>query len=475
MPWSHPALATVAAQLTERTGLAFPEHRQEGAELGIRRAMSRAGITDPEEYAQRLQADGPVLDELIVELTVGETYFFREWPHFEFIRRQVLPEIQQRRGAAALIRIWSAGCASGEEPYSLAILLETEGLHDRANILATASSREALARAQAGTYRPWSLRDWGASVVAPYLRRSGDTLVLDERFRRRVRFQYLNLAQDVYPSWTTGICGIDLILCRNVLIYLDADAIRRVAARLYEALAPGGWLILGSCDPPLREAAPFEAVVTGSGIFYRRPVGPGGHVVTAAERCSAESKVHVGAVTVACPETPRNEPSAEDRLEAARQAAAVGNYARAVELTRRLTSEAGQVLHVRALANLDTRQAEQACTEALRRRPVSTELHYLRAVLLLDLGRDEDAIQALRHMLYLDRSLTIAHSTLGTILWRQGDRAGARRAFRRALALSAARPVEELVPLAEGEHAGRLAAAAAAQLAILDGEMKEQR
>jgi chemotaxis protein methyltransferase CheR len=201
MPWSHPAVAAIAQQVAVRTGLAFPEQRQDSAELGIRRAMSRAGVTELERYAQRIETDRASLEELIAELTVGETYFFREWPQFEFIRRQVLPEIQQRRGGDAVFRIWSAGCASGEEPYSLAILLETEGLQDRAHILATDISREALARAEAGRYRSWSLRDQGAQIVAPYLCRSGDTFVLAERIRRRVSFQYLTLPRMCTPRW----------------------------------------------------------------------------------------------------------------------------------------------------------------------------------------------------------------------------------------------------------------------------------
>jgi chemotaxis protein methyltransferase CheR len=129
---------------------------------------------------------------------------------------------------------------------------------------------------------------------------------------------------------------------------------------------------------------------------------------------------------------------------------------------------AGAALHIRALANLEPRLAERACAEAVARHALSAELHYLHAALLLELGRDDEAVQAVRRVIYLDRSLAVGHFTLGALLRGRGDLAGARRAYRNARDLCAARPPEETVPLGDGEPAGRLAAAAAAELGTLD-------
>jgi chemotaxis protein methyltransferase CheR len=146
---------------------------------------------------------------------------------------------------------------------------------------------------------------------------------------------------------------------------------------------------------------------------------------------------------------------------------AQGDYAGAAALAGELPGDpAAAVLHVRALANLEATRAERACAAALGRHPLSAELHYLHAMLLIELRRDEEAIQALRRVLYLDRSLAIAHFTLGALLWRRGDPAGGRRAYRNAHALCAARPPDEIVPLSDGERAGRLAEAATYQLAL---------
>jgi chemotaxis protein methyltransferase CheR len=481
MTWTHPTYASVARLLEERTGLSFPPQRQETAEQGMRRAMTRAGITEPTRYQARVAHDAAALDDLIVELTVGETYFFREPAQFAFIRREVFPAIRKLRGPEHRLRLWSAGCASGEEAYSLAILLEEEGLADKAHLLATDISREALVRARQAIYGTWSLRGEGAATAARYLRAlepsarkgSGERkrYVLSDSLRRRVVFEHLNLALDVYPSFATGTWGMDLILCRNVLIYFEREAGRRVARRLYESLAPGGWLITASSDPPLGGEAPFETLVTEAGVFYRRPDGASSSADLPAEDTYTVQPEPVVTPLPAASAILAVPPPAHqsDDLDEARNAFAAGNYVRAAEVTRDLLDNpAAAALYVRSLANLDPSRAAQAAAELAAWHPLTPELHYLHAVLLLDLDRDTEAIRTLRRVLYLDRALATAHFTLGALLSHRGDRAGARRAYRTAYTLCAGRPADEVVPLSDGEHAGRLADAAAAALALLD-------
>jgi chemotaxis protein methyltransferase CheR len=164
-------------------------------------------------------------------------------------------------------------------------------------------------------------------------------------------------------------------------------------------------------------------------------------------------------------------PETPDPLAAAREALARGEYARAAALAGGLAGDAEAcAVHVRALANVDPAEARRACAEAAARHPLAPELHYLEAVLLVELGRDEEAARAARRVLYLDRSLAAAHLTLASVLLRLGDLAGARRAYRNARDHCAARPAGEVVALTDGEHAGRLAEAAAAQLAVLDAD-----
>src|SRR5262249_5413501 len=143
----------------------------------------------------------------------------------------ILPEFRRRWRGIPVVRAWSAGCASGEEAYSLAMVFAEEGLADRAYLLATDVSGAALAKARRATYGSWALRGDGAAAALPHLERHGDRFVVKEPIRRLVTFERLNLALDLYPSLETGTLGLDLILCRNVLIYFDSVTIRAVADR----------------------------------------------------------------------------------------------------------------------------------------------------------------------------------------------------------------------------------------------------
>jgi len=439
MTWTHAAYESVTHFVSDRTGLSFV-NRRDSAEAGIDRAAARAGVADPARYLERLQGDADALNDLLAELTVGETYFFREPAQFQFLRRTVLPDLCRRRGPAHTLRAWSAGCASGEEAYSLAMLFEEEGLGEQSQLLATDLSRAALERGRRGVYRTWSLRGEGAASARPHLKPAGDSFRVRERLRRRVTFAPLNLAEDSYPSAASGVWDMDLILCRNVLIYFDAETVRQVARRLLASLAVGGWLITASSDPPLAPAAPFESVVAEEGVFYRRPEPQAPPAGAREDEEEKEQLLSPSSLALDhAPPTPA-EPAPVD-AEAAR---------------------------VRALATSGAIEAERYCAEVLRRHPLSTELSYLRGLLLMDLGRDEEAVAALRRVLYLDRSLAVAHFALGEALRRQGDRDGARRAYRNARDLSAACPPDQPVPLADGARAGSLAETAAAQLARLD-------
>jgi chemotaxis protein methyltransferase CheR len=512
--WTDGAFEALAHLLGTRTGLTFAPERRAGAELAIRRAMARARVSDPARYLDRIKHEGALLDDLIGELTIGETYFFREPAQFQFIRDVILPELQKSRGAAHTIRVWSAGCASGEEAFSLAMLFDEAGLPERTHLLATDISRAALAKARPAIYSAWSLRGEGAAAARPYLSHVGDRYVVDPSIRKRVSFEYLNLALDLYPSYASGTWGLDLILCRNVLIYFDRATVRNVASRLHASLAEGGWLITASSDPPLAEWAPFETVLTDQGVFYRRRAEPLGPLPACGDRDSDTRPQRLsdflrsrgegpgwGAMTptsgntTAHPDPPlqgwreENGPSqvagpsgqgdgktTEEILKAARADLFRGDYARAAEQTRDLVDDAGaSALHVRALANLDPVLAERACAEAATRHPLASALQYLRALLLLGLGREGEAARAARRLIYLDRSLALAHFLLGSILQRHGNRKGAWRAYRNAHDLCTARPEGEIVPLSDGEPAGRLAEAARVQMQRLETVSEERR
>ncbi|MCP3099635.1 chemotaxis protein CheR [Myxococcus sp. K15C18031901] len=268
--WSHPGFPSVLALVEERAGLSSPSCPA-SAEEGISRAMARAGLSDFDAYRARITADPAAMDDLLTELTIGETYFFRTPEHYEHLRRVILPELRERFEPARRIRLWSAACASGEEPYSMAALLMNEGWGGRMEVHASDVSRAALNRARRAQYGEWSLRGPWADRMRPYLQQEGRHYLLSQDVKQAVRFSYLNLALDTWPSADSGIWKLDVIFCRNVLIYFNPATVAAVARRLHDALDEGGYLFMGPSDPPLGGLAPFETLLTEWGVLYRRP------------------------------------------------------------------------------------------------------------------------------------------------------------------------------------------------------------
>jgi chemotaxis protein methyltransferase CheR len=235
-----------------------------------------------------------------------------------------------------------------------------------------------------------------------------------------------------------GLFALDLILCRNVLIYFDQATIEAVERRLFAALAPGGFVLLGPSDPMLGKHAPFEVRITDHGLCYQRP----------------ESVVS---------RTLRPPPPAV--VQQLQPSHVPGAFEPRAVSTAPPTLEPSPAADVRAAWR--TRGPEAGLRECERRlegNALSAELHHVHALLLLDLGRENDALAAARRTLYLDAKLAIAQFTLGSILERAGRPSEARRPYRNALDAAAARPRDELLPLTEGVLAGALAEAARSAL-----------
>ncbi|MHB1169735.1 MAG: CheR family methyltransferase [Longimicrobiales bacterium] len=519
MGWSRPEYGRVAALIAERTGLTFPVSRQQDMERALREA-----IDDPTSDArvrELLADDTAARDELIASLTVGESYFFRDPGQFRLLREEIVPGLAALRGNAP-IRMWSAGCAAGEEAYSLAILGAQLGLRDRTTVLGTDISRVRLAAARRASYTKWALRGLEEDEVERHFTPDGKRWVLKPAYTGRVDFRYLNLAEDLYPSLTAGIWGFDVILCRNVLIYFDRETIARVAERLIASLSEDGWLLLGASDPAIGEFVDCDVVLTPAGLVYRRPSqagepgrsagawastrfasadrdwagvpGPtqtvdpdaGDIDVDAAENFDVTAAAAAQAQPAGPPaeepaapvaEAPTGVPSREapdEAAEAVRAAYAARDYARAATLAEAQlqvhdTADL-RVLHVRSLANLgELAAAGRASAAALERHRDSAELLYLHALLLVEAGQWRDAAASARRALYLDRTLIVAHLTLALALKRTGDLDGARRALQNAASLLADAPADAIVPASDGERVGRLRTNVDAQLRLIEG------
>lgn len=400
----------------------------------VRRTARRAGASSPAGYARRLEQDPVAREELADALRVPETYFLRSAQQLEAVRHQALPALTVTRPGP--LRIWSAGCASGEEAYSLAIVLETADLGGRGRILATDRSAAALAAAAEGVYGARSLRSLEPSQRDRYFTAAAATgrHAVAARLRRHVTFQQHDLVADPFPS------GLDLIVCRNVLLYLTEEHGAAVVERFAAALAPGGWLVLGSADPHHHAADVLERVRTGSGSLYRRHAGAGLPVAQARSPARGGRPLRAARPAVG-PAPPVS--GARDRSDSTSR--------ETPELVVAPDVEFGQV----ELGAVELEHAIDRCRAALVDRPLEAGLHERLATLLLEAGRAEQAHRVATAAVFLDPERALAQLVLGRSLLAMAEPASAARTFRHARELLVDLPVDAPVG-ATGLTAGRL-------------------
>lgn len=426
MPADRPAeaafpdalLARFADYVARHTGLYFP--RPQWTEL--RRAA--AALAGGPDGVARLIESVPTragIELLARHLTVGETYFFREPALFQALEYEVLPAlIAARRAAGKTLRVWSAGCCTGEELYSVAILLRRllPDLDDwRISLLGTDINPHFLGKARHGVYRDWSFRNLPDGLLRRYFEPAqGGLNMIAPALRRGVRFDYLNLAADAFPGPDSGTPPMDLILCRNVLMYFDAGTAAHAVRRLGRALAGDGWLAVSTAETGHSLLAPFQPVRFGAAQLYRWPAP----AAAAAGGTPPPPAAASGAPAPA---------AAPDLAARARQCA-----------DRGLLDAAGDCCAAAI--------ADDKCDPALR---------YLRALILEEQGHGAAAMDALRQALYLDPGFVLAHFTLGSLCRRNGDARAAARHFANALELLRERSPDEPLAHSGGLRAGELA------------------
>ncbi|MGB8274131.1 MAG: protein-glutamate O-methyltransferase [Alphaproteobacteria bacterium] len=257
--------------LKKQSGLILTEDKGylvESRLLPVARKHGMAGL-DPLIEALRLApANGPLVYEITDAMTTNESFFFRDLKPFDQFRKFVLPRLLAARAATRKIRIWSAACSSGQEPYSLAMILRDEAAKLagwRLEIVATDISREMLEKCKAGLYSQFEVqRGLPVAYLVKYFTQMGDKWRIDAGLREIIQFKEFNLLQD--PA---GLGGFDVVFCRNVLIYFDNDTKRTVLERISRMLAQDGFLYLGGAETVLGISDKFQPVPGERGIYAR--------------------------------------------------------------------------------------------------------------------------------------------------------------------------------------------------------------
>jgi len=383
--------------LESRFGLEFPERRRDILRLHLRDWAEARGVVSWDDYALLLEGpEGPSeLRRIVDAVTVHQTEFFRHRQLFDALHQRVVPRLADdaRRGGRPL-RIWSAGCATGEEPYSLAMVALAASPPD-VEIVATDIAPGVLALAEEGVY-PASVVDGVPRLYRDrFLLEHGDHVEVGADLRRVVRFAQHNLVRQAAP-----ISEADLIMCCNVTIYFSDDAFRQTVGSLVRALRPGGYLVLGHSESLWRLSHPLELVDLGGAFAYRAPdiaVSPSPRPLDAVRHPAPPRRPAPPPV----PARPRERASGE---------------LLPVELAE-VVADAQGLLDRDHLTDL-----EGLLVDALRRSPAEAQLHLLMGMLRQRQDRADDAVQSFGRAIYCDAGCSLAWFYRAAVLEAEGDK-----------------------------------------------------
>lgn len=468
--------------IARRLGLHFDDTKLEFlAEVLVRRADEKGLALRP--YLDRLE--GPDIDAelraLALELTVPETYFFRHLDQFRAFADVALPEARAARGRIRRLSLLSAGCASGEEPYSLAMLAH-EGADPGWNVAIRAFdiNPAMLAKAARGLYSAWALRETPATSKLRWFRSVGRDFELDATIRAAVTFQEVNLAQENAELWAAA--KYDVIFCRNVLMYFTPQSAQALAARLTHSLAPGGHLFLGHAETLRGLSNDYHLRHTHGAFYYQRKSAQNDERRDNAKDTidgayQEDSARHSGVRPAASAPSPSwtttwmdTIQNASDRIQvlterptplaALRRDSGPGGplqtaaqlllvlellkkerFSDALDLLGRLPSESERdpdVLLLRAAllthsGNLSA--AANVSAQLLECDELNTGAHYLLALCRESAGDRQGAFDHYRSAIYLDPGFAMPRLHLGLMARRDGDWEGARRELGQALLL----------------------------------------
>jgi len=489
--------------ITSRMGLHVPPERLPDLKRRLLSAAREFSFDSVEPFVSWLLSTKLTqrqIETLASHLTVGETYFFRETVSLEALEKYILPDLIASRRSLRYLRIWSAGCATGEEPYTIAILLHRL-IPDiekwRISLLATDINARFLEKAAQGIYREWSFRGDFQWLKDQYFTRTMDGRYrIAEKIRKMVTFNYLNLATDPYPSLFNNTNAMDIIFCRNVLMYLEPSLAKRVIGHFYRALVDGGWALPSVTEGFHLLFTQFVTVTFPGVLLYQKRENQGGELTVyhpwsypeeeSAGKNPASSEENPFAPLMDAsfsgelqngepeperyvPPLPENVPlvtteekAEEFPFERALQLFRQGRYRECEMILKSLLENSpenfqGHALMARLYAdsgNLPEARAE--CEKALSIHKLDPGCHYLRAVILIEQQDIDAAEQALRRALYLQPDFVLAHFTLGNLARQRGQISLSFKHFEHALSLLQNYSPNDILPECDGVTAGRL-------------------
>lgn len=454
-------LASFRATVTQRLGLQFDDSKLVELADVLRRRIVETKSPDVASYVCLLSTFLPELRAVVGYLTIPETYFFRIPDHFRVLQEVVLPARVRAQSATRQLNILSAGCASGEEPYTIAMLVQ--GRVDLAGWQVTIRgvdvNEAAIAKGKKGRYSAWSLREIDLKYKERCFRPTGRDFQLDDSIRAKVSLEEGNLADPQAPFWKPG--GYDVIFFRNAFMYLSPEAGRAVVTRVAESLAPGGYLFMGPAETLRGVSDAFHLRHTHGTFYYQLrsarggstfshsllpAMGAGNRAIAQVEKPAAETKVGWSDAIRQATERIRMLTQTPERSQnAAAAAMAATEKRKSVDLTNALellqeerfeqaltalsslpaeaqTSPDVQVLRAVLLANRgELAEAEEACNAVLQFDEMNADAYYVKALCSEHGGDRLTAMEMDRTAIFLDPSFAMPYLHIGLLSKRGGE------------------------------------------------------
>lgn len=488
-PISQQLQQAFVRSIAQKVGIKIRQVEQDNLLQKIWLRTKASNLATPEQYYQLLNLPGSKSEQewqhLSELLTNNESYFFRDREQLSLLKNTIFPQLirQKRQQDNLTLRIWSAGCSTGQEPYSLAIILK-ELLLDldawNLTIFGTDIDLAALNQAKTGVYSNWSFRDTEPKIKQQYFDLTASNYQIASSIRQMVKFQKLNLLTDQFPQLLSDLREIDLIVCRNVFIYFGSSTVGKILVKFHDTLRPGGYLLVGHSELSGQNLSRFKAQFFPQSLIYQRrelnatamSATDTGHFMakTTVERTKRNKPVAAQRLSIAIEQTKPRKRSQKSPIatNTPKNAAIEEDGANLLEQAKHLWQQkqsnlaikkAEQVLAIQpqnVLAYsllgkiyLDLGRVEQAiamCDRALAIDSVNLEVNYLLAEIALHQNEADAAKKILKKILYLDPASIKAPLELHRIYHQAGDQPRARKIGQQAIKQLQKLPHSQTIP-----------------------------
>ena len=471
MPYNQD-LEKIKQFIFSATGLIYYQDKTDELYRKIHKAMKHSGAADYRHYLSMITAsadEGSVaFERLVSDLTIGETHFFRDESLFNGFRDVILPEVIKKNRAKKRLWIWSAGCATGEEAYTLAILIAQHFPHLLQGwdlrIIGTDINRDFLNRAIKGEYSQWSFRGTPEQIKQTCFFPKGRNWQIKPEYKKHLSFQYHNLATMPFPSVFQNLNSFDIIFCRNVMIYFDAATNQKLIRQFQESLVPDGWLVIGHADHNIRYFTSFKTVMLPGTSFYQNCAGHAGETPKETARVfepflfdladaggkSISDKKKTAPLstfratnnhTIPPVRKPRHSPCPPPEITRQKP-------------VEKQSSDSAKLNDLINQGKWD--EASRLCQHLIKLSPLDTTVHLLSALLSEHRGLVPEAVTSLKKALYLDRKFVLGHYHLGLLQQATGDVKKAKKSFSNVINLLDTYDDTFVFHMADGISAGQL-------------------